>query len=72
MKNHNQNSKKRSSKESLDKEKNYSDLILSHEIKRLILGILIILVAIIITLSFFDKAGNSGRLFKASPCSFIW
>jgi S-DNA-T family DNA segregation ATPase FtsK/SpoIIIE len=64
MKNHNQNSKKKNSKESSEREKNHSDLILSYEINRLVFGILIILVAIIIALSFFDKAGTAGGLLK--------
>lgn len=64
MKNHNKNSKKKNSKESSEKEKNPSDLIFSHEIKRMVFGALLILVAIIIALSFFDKAGEAGNFLK--------
>jgi len=66
MKNHNQNSKKRDSKESEDKEKNNPDSFLSHEIRRSVFGIIIILVAIIIALSFFDKAGAAGGFLKGA------
>jgi S-DNA-T family DNA segregation ATPase FtsK/SpoIIIE len=66
MKNHNQNSKKRNSKESADKEKNHTDSILSHEIRKSVFGILIILLAIIISLSFIDKAGTAGGLLKGT------
>ena len=64
MKNHNQNSKKKNSKEFSEKERNPSDLIFSHEIKRMVFGSLLIMVAIIIALSFFDKAGAAGGLLK--------
>jgi S-DNA-T family DNA segregation ATPase FtsK/SpoIIIE len=71
MKNHNQNSKKKNSKESLNKEKNPLDLNLSYEIRRLVFGVLIILLAIIISLSFFDKAGTAGGLLKRA-LSFLF
>ena len=64
MKNNNQNSKKRNARESSTKEKNHSELFLTHEIRRSVIGILIILVAIIIILSFFDKAGTAGGFLK--------
>jgi len=64
MKNNNHNSKKKNSRESSDKEKTPFDLNLSHEIRRSVFGILIILLAIIIILSFFDKAGAAGGFLK--------
>jgi S-DNA-T family DNA segregation ATPase FtsK/SpoIIIE len=71
MKNQNHNSKKKNSKATLNKEKNPLDLNLSNEIKKLVFGILIILIAIIIGLSFFDKAGTAGGLLKKS-LSFLF
>jgi len=66
MKNHNQNSKKRNSKELADKEKNHPDSFLIYEIRRSAFGIIIILAAIIIALSFFDKAGAAGGFLKGA------
>jgi S-DNA-T family DNA segregation ATPase FtsK/SpoIIIE len=71
MRNHSSNSKKKNSKESSNKEKNPFDLNLSHEIKRLVFGILIILLAVIIGLSFFEKAGTAGGLLKKT-LSFLF
>ena len=71
MKNNNHNLKKKNSRESLNKEKPPFDLNLSHEIRRSVFGILIILLAIIIGLSFFDKAGTAGGYLKEA-LSFLF
>lgn len=71
MKNNNHKLKNKNSRESANKEKNLFDLNLSHEIRRSALGILIILLAVIISLSFFDKAGTAGGFLKAT-LSFLF
>ncbi len=71
MKNNNHNLKKKNSRELLNKENPPFDLNLSHEIRRSVFGILIILLAIIIGLSFFDKAGTAGGYLKEA-LSFLF
>jgi S-DNA-T family DNA segregation ATPase FtsK/SpoIIIE len=70
----NQNSKKKNSNSSnnfSDKGKKSFSLSLPEEIKRTILGTLIVLIAIIISLSFFEKAGVAGGFLKET-LSFLF
>jgi len=55
--------KKRKFKKRFEKERKRSRFSLPEEIKQIILGVLMILVAIIVGLSFFDKAGKAGLYF---------
>lgn len=57
-----QNNNKKSLKKERDRERNFDDFNLSFKIKKLTGGILIFLIALIITLSFFEKAGPAGKL----------
>jgi len=55
--------KKRKLKKRFIKERKRSRFSLPEEIKQIILGVLMILIAIIVGLSFFDKAGKAGFYF---------
>ncbi len=56
--------KKKKSKNRIEKEKNESSRFsLPGEIKQIIFGVSLILLAILVSLSFFDKAGLAGRFF---------